>query len=270
MGKKEKIAILTGFALIVFVLVFTFIRSLNLGKTDQNDASNDPGSGQATADYETISSKDLQKKIQTGENPVVVDIRSFDQFISEHIIDSINIPADEISSSDKLKSADKIFIVSADSDDSDPAKAVASLKNRGIAAVTVLAGGIAAWQASGGQTVSFGDPTSFVDQAKVFYVDAQKAGEMLKNDAEGTIALDVRDQSVFTQGHVPGALNIPLLELEKRRSEIPSFKKILIFGSSDVLAFQAGVQIHDLRQTGVYIVKGAMKAWEDAKLETVK
>jgi len=72
---------------------------------------------------------------------------------------------------------------------------------------------------------------------------------------------------MFAQGHVPNAINIPLLDLERRRNELSPLKKILIFGVTDVAEFQAGVQLYDLTQTTAYVVKGAMQSWQDAKFE---
>ncbi len=45
---------------------------------------------------------------------------------------------------------------------------------------------------------------------------------------ERLLILDVRTQAEFDQGHVPGALLIPVQELKKRLGEIPEGRPILI------------------------------------------
>lgn len=53
--------------------------------------------------------------------------------------------------------------------------------------------------------------------------------------------LDVRPQDEFVEGHLPGARNIPLAELERRLSELPIDTEIVAYcrGPYCVLAFEA-------------------------------
>lgn len=48
-------------------------------------------------------------------------------------------------------------------------------------------------------------------------------------EKEGKILLDVRDESEFNSGHVPGAVNIPLNQLRKRVGELPKDKEIWVY-----------------------------------------
>ncbi len=71
--------------------------------------------------------------------------------------------------------------------------------------------------------------------------------ERLQQD-EVTV-LDVRPRDEFIQGHVPGALNIPLDELETRLEELPPSQEVVAYcrGPYCVLAFEA---VALLRQKG--------------------
>jgi len=55
------------------------------------------------------------------------------------------------------------------------------------------------------------------------------------------IVLDVRPQDEFAKGHLPDARNIPLAELERRLSELPTNAEIVAYcrGPYCVLAFEA-------------------------------
>lgn len=44
----------------------------------------------------------------------------------------------------------------------------------------------------------------------------------------GEVILDVRNPDEFSAGHIPGAINIPLPELEQRQGELKSHAKIFI------------------------------------------
>jgi ArsR family transcriptional regulator len=53
--------------------------------------------------------------------------------------------------------------------------------------------------------------------------------------------LDVRPEDEFTSGHVPGALNIPFSQLERRLAELPADREIVAYcrGPWCVLSFEA-------------------------------
>lgn len=65
--------------------------------------------------------------------------------------------------------------------------------------------------------------------------------------------LDVRPEDEFAVGHVPGALNIPLSELEQRLGELPPDREVIAYcrGPYCVLSFEA---VSALRARG-YLVR---------------
>ena len=75
--------------------------------------------------------------------------------------------------------------------------------------------------------------------------------ELLDRARKGLVAvLDVRPAEEFAAGHVPGALNIPLDQLEKRMRELPKRKEIVAYcrGPFCLMSFEA-VQL--LRKKGL-------------------
>lgn len=76
------------------------------------------------------------------------------------------------------------------------------------------------------------------------------AKELLKRiRSETVLVLDVRPTDEFVQGHLPGAINIPLSVLEQRLKELPSDCEVVAYcrGPYCVLAFEA---VSMLRQRG--------------------
>ena len=62
------------------------------------------------------------------------------------------------------------------------------------------------------------NPTQVSSQDEVIRVTAQEAYEAQQNGA--AVIVDTRSESQFDQGHIAGAINVPLDQLENRISEL--------------------------------------------------
>ena len=97
---------------------------------------------------------------------------------------------------------------------------------------------------------------------------SQVAG--LVSAPNGPLLLDVRTPDEFAQGHIPGALLIPVDELSDRLHQIAAYKErgVVAYCESGVRARRA---IEILERAGfknLKIVSGSMKAWRAEKHET--
>lgn len=90
------------------------------------------------------------------------------------------------------------------------------------------------------------------------------AKELLERVRDGlVIVLDVRPPEEYESGHLPGAINIPLKELEKRLDELDAGQEIVAYcrGPHCVLAFDA---VAKLREKGLSAkrLEGGFPEWE--------
>ena len=69
-------------------------------------------------------------------------------------------------------------------------------------------------------------PAAEAPKATITNVDWDKALEMSK---AGAVLIDVRTPAEVAEGMAPGAINIPLQEIEQRLSEFPKDKDLLIY-----------------------------------------
>lgn len=70
--------------------------------------------------------------------------------------------------------------------------------------------------------------------------------ELLARVREGLVTVvDVRPAEEYTAGHVPGAMNIPVKELEQRLAELPRDQEVVAYcrGPYCVLAYEAVAQL---------------------------
>jgi rhodanese-related sulfurtransferase/DNA-binding HxlR family transcriptional regulator len=79
--------------------------------------------------------------------------------------------------------------------------------------------------------------------------------------------LDVRPEDEFNSGHLPGALNIPLSQLERRLAELPADREIVAYcrGPWCVLSFEA---VALLRERGYQVrrLEDGFPEWKTAGL----
>lgn len=98
------------------------------------------------------------------------------------------------------------------------------------------------------------------------------AADVLERAKKGLVTvLDVRPPEEFAAGHVPGAINIPIHELEKRLSELPKRKEVVAYcrGPYCLMSFDA-VQL--LRKKGLKArrLQDGLPEWRLAGLPTAR
>jgi rhodanese-related sulfurtransferase len=97
-------------------------------------------------------------------------------------------------------------------------------------------------------------------------ISVQEASEQFSN---GAFLLDVREQSEWDEGHVEGAVLIPLGELSTRISELPTDQDILIICRSGNRSGQARDLLREAGMMNTTSVSGGMNAWIAAGLPVV-
>jgi len=87
---------------------------------------------------------------------------------------------------------------------------------------------------------------------------------------EDALALDVREDSEFRDGHIVNAKSIPLGVLEGRLKEIESHKEkaVVVYCRTGQRAAKAGAILQRQGFKNIYKLKGGMLAWIDANMPT--
>ena len=86
------------------------------------------------------------------------------------------------------------------------------------------------------------------------------------------LILDVRDEAEFAAGHIQGAKNIPVAELESRIKESEKFKAkpILVHCQKGMRAKTACGILRGAQFTQVHNLQGGLASWIEAKMPVVK
>lgn len=80
------------------------------------------------------------------------------------------------------------------------------------------------------------------------------------NQKEGALFLDVRTPAEVAEGAVSGALAIPLQELDRRFSEIPKDKKLLVYCRSGRRSEAASSMLIQAGFSEIYNIRGGFSA----------
>ena len=88
--------------------------------------------------------------------------------------------------------------------------------------------------------------------------------EQWLHDGREVDVIDVREPAEWTEGHVAGAMHVPMLEAVRRRDELatPRAKAVVCAGGLRSSAVISALKRHGL--TNFYNVTGGMAAWTKA------
>jgi phage shock protein E len=82
--------------------------------------------------------------------------------------------------------------------------------------------------------------------------------------------LDVRTPEEFAEGHVPGAKNIPVAEIEGRAAEVPKDRPVVVYCRSGARVQRANAILRERGYTNLVEMEGSMLAWNAAQLPVEK
>ncbi len=250
-----------GFVLIVIVILIFFSKNFLFKKEKQQKTTTEEIRQEESKNISVpmILPEDLQKIVHKDKSQLI-DIRKKDEFDFSHIENSKNIPIDSLKK--QMKELDRnIPIIIIDRVETTEGKEITQQLNETGFSAKYLIGGIVNFSESGYSVISYGDPNSVIDIAKVSPVSPEEMLEKINNEPGVLNLLDVRSQTKFKEHRLQGSINIPLEELEKRKRDIPA-GKLIIVDEDPIRSFQGAVRLHDMNFIGVYCLKTSLGDFE--------
>ncbi len=164
---------------------------------------------------------------------ILIDLRPKDLVERGHIPKAVMAPQGGIASiKDQFPKymAAAIILYNQDGDLASAQNAYKTISDWGYKAVSVLKGGFKEWEKAGKQVAKGSADTKIAYVRKLMpgEVDIAVFKETLAKRPPEVVILDVRTKSEVQTGTLPGALNIPLDELEQRIADVPKDKKVLL------------------------------------------
>ncbi len=112
-------------------------------------------------------------------------------------------------------------------------------------------------------------PTAEIDIANLPNTLDVRTVDALRGRAD-VVVFDVREQTEYDAGHIPGVKLIPLGQLPSRVAEIPKDKTIIVTCRSGNRSGQAADFLRKQGYSNVHNMEGGIVAWQQAGLPLEK
>lgn len=228
------------------------------GAIDAGDANQEP--------IEDISLDRVLEIINNNEDYVILDVRSAEEHKDGHLNDSVSMPVLELESRISELSKDMHLIVYGGKKD-DSFQAAKILTENGFKFVYDM-GSISEWRARGyplvAKVVMDADKETEEDRdGEQNDYQPITVEESFKLFQDGNyLFLDVRSKEEYDEGHIKGALHIPVEELKNRIHEIPDVRGIITYCSgigcglsgwaASILVERGFKEVYEMKGEGIY------------------
>jgi rhodanese-related sulfurtransferase len=219
--------------------------------------------------YTIIKTTDLQKILQSKSDKfLVIDARSPGEYRDVHIPDAINIPVTQFEKYAKLLPEDRMKTLIFYCNGIKCGKSKKAAKKAialGYENVLVYEEGMPVWEEKGMPIITGPGYEAKIETAKISPRALKALIDSKKNDF--TI-VDVRDKSEFLEGHIPGAINIPVASFSSQSGELDKHKTIIVYCNSGSRSYKAYRKLMKLGYKKHY--QALFADWKTAGYKVVK
>lgn len=175
------------------------------------------------------TAEEVYKIINEKKDYYLVDVRTKEEYSQVHLGGAALIPVDEIKNRLTEIPKDKPVIVYCKSG-ARSMQAANILVSNGFKAVYNMTGGIEEWQKEGYPVVKDNSASQDTGSENQGFstLPVDEVYEIVKNN-EDYLIIDVRSIDEYKDGHIKGAISIPVSDIEKRIAEIPKDRPVIVY-----------------------------------------
>ncbi len=199
---------------------------------------------------------EARKRHEAGT--LFVDVREPDEYAQVRIPGSILIPMSELNERYNEIPEDREVIIYCRSGNRSRQVVDAFREQLGYTNLLNLEGGILAWYDSGYpvDTQPVGDTYQTISYPEIDVVEAHA-----RLQANELLLVDVREPDEYANGHLPGAINIPLNSLSEHLHELQQASTVLLVCNTGNRSGMAAEWLTGQGLTGVINIDGGTVAW---------
>ena len=222
----------------------------------------------STTSYTPINTEELAKMLNDGTPMTLVDARNPEEYQEVHIKGAISIPekqfSEHLAQLPQEKSAKIVFYCNGVKCGKSK-KAAQKALELGYTNVLVYSEGMPVWEEKGMPIYAGPDYEKRVETNRI---PPQELAALIKDNAAGITVVDVRDPEEFKEGHIPGAINIPVTTFASQSGALDKEKQIIVTCNSGGRSYNA---YRKLQKLGYPKIRQALFAdWQAAGLALEK
>lgn len=215
--------------------------------------------------YKVIGHAELKAKTDADlRNFLLVDSRNPEEFREAHISGAVNIPQKKMDGLLGLLPVDKntqIIFYCNGVKCGKSKKAAKKAIQLGYTNIWVYAEGMPVWEEMGYSFYKGGDYEKKIETTKVGPLELKK---IMGTDPDNITVVDVRDPEEFAEGHIPGAINLPLKNFAFGSGVLDKKKKIVVYCNSGGRSYGAYRKLMKLGYKD--ICQAIFTDWKEADL----
>ena len=228
------------------------------------------------------SVEDFEAAVE-ATSPMIIDVRETSDYEAGHIPNAVSIPirtlADHV---DQIPMDSPVIVYCASGYRA--AMSTIALRSLGYENVRAFGGSYKAWTAAERDVstdpveLPEGTPKAIAPElldAVAGYLGPMPEGYLNVKDVElmqaamdtGAYVVDVREVGEYEEGHIPGAVNVPLRTIIDGSADFPTDRQIVVYCKSGYRAAMANAALGIAGFDNVKAFAGSWLAWTDAGLE---
>ena len=190
--------------------------------------------------YKVIDTEDLlQMMASKSKNYLVIDARNSEEYEDVHIPDAVNIPEKKFNDYLQLLPANRdvqlVFYCNGVKcgKSKKAAKKAAMLEYRNI---FVYSEGMPVWEEYG--LPKFTGP-NYEIKIETTKITPKELSALINSKKNDFTIVDVRDLSEYNEGHIPGAINIPVVSFAAKSGELDKKHTIIVYCNAGNRSYKA-------------------------------
>lgn len=189
--------------------------------------------------FPIITSEQLKGLLDSKEKIVLIDARSTQEYQEAHILTAISIPLSALEKDSSLLTApkrDRLLFYCNGVKCGKSGKSALIAKSLGYTDISIYADGMPVWEEKGYPLYTGPDYDKTVKTSMIKPVVVKA---LLDSAPKTLTVVDVRDAKEFTEGHVPGAINIPVETFAAGSGVLDKGKQIVVYCNSGGRSYNA-------------------------------
>lgn len=189
--------------------------------------------------FPIVTSEQLKGLLDSKEKIVLIDARTAQEYQEAHIRTAISIPLSALEKDAALLTAPKnarLLFYCNGVKCGKSGKSALIAKSQGYTNISIYADGMPVWEEKGYPLYTGPDYDKTV---KTSMIKPAVVKVLLDNAPQTLTVVDVRDAKEFAEGHVPGAINIPVETFAAGSGVLDKGKQIVVYCNSGGRSYNA-------------------------------